>query len=262
MEEARALRRGPDAARGRGGSRSATPRRCASRAPTARTRCCPRAPSWSPPAPSRTPCWRARTAASSSTAGISRRSTRPARRSRRCAAWPSRTSTQVLMHRAGERPLRQLLRRPAPELLRQRGEGDGRGEARLSRGVAACWPRAPATARVRRRPDRALPRRPARHRARGAPADADHRRGGDPRPRRRARLPSRPVLPACRTTKCSRRAIDEPGDRRARVLSMEGLAMTGAWTDPERGLVIGDRAGDGRQFRPVRAAEARASRWC
>ena len=59
-------------------------------------------------------------------------------------------ATQVLMHRAAERPLRQLLRRPAPELLRQRGEGDGRGEARLSRRLAACWRAQPAIGGERR----------------------------------------------------------------------------------------------------------------
>ena len=41
------------------------------------------------------------------------------------------------------------------------------------------------------------------------------------------------------------------------VLAMEGLAMTGAWTDPDAGPGVGDRAGDGRQLRYLRAAEAR-----
>ena len=40
-----------------------------------------------------------------------------------------------------QRPLHQLLRRPASELLRQRREGDGRRQARLSRRLARRWPR-------------------------------------------------------------------------------------------------------------------------
>ena len=40
------------------------------------------------------------------------------------------------------------------------------------------------------------------------------------------------------------------------LLAMEGLAMTGAWTDKARGPAVGHRAGDGRQFRSVRASAA------
>ena len=102
---------------------------------------CPPAPCWSPPAPSPTPCWPARTAASNSTAGISRRWTRAGAPVSpvRGLAKPDVAAGADAPRR--QRPLRQLLRRPAPELLRQRGEGDGRGEARLSRRVAAYWRR-------------------------------------------------------------------------------------------------------------------------
>ena len=84
--------------------------------------------------------------------------------------------------RRRERPLRQLLRRPAPELLRQRREGDGRGEARLSRSSRACWRHGLRPTVSGADADRPLPRRTCRPVSRGAPADADHRRGGGARP--------------------------------------------------------------------------------
>ncbi len=40
------------------------------------------------------------------------------------------------------------------------------------------------------------------------------------------------------------------------LMMMEGLALTGAWTDPEQGLAFADRAGNGRQFASVRGAQA------
>ena len=45
-------------------------------------------------------------------------------------------------------------------------------------------------------------------------------------------------------------------------LAMEGLALTGAWVDRERGLVSIDRARNGRLVRSVRIAVAPASRSC
>ena len=40
------------------------------------------------------------------------------------------------------------------------------------------------------------------------------------------------------------------------TLAMEGLALTGAWVDRERGPAVDDRARDGRLVRSLRAAEA------
>ena len=60
----------------------------------------------------------------------------------------------------------------------------------------------------------------------------------------------------CRITRRSR------ATRAGTRLAMEGLALTGAWVDRERGPGVDDRAGDGRLVRPVRAAAARASRSC
>ncbi len=92
------------------------------------------------------------------------------------------------------------------------------------------------------------------HGARGAPADADHRRGGDPRPGGGAGIPSGPVLPAAEFRDArpapargggrDRAGDGGPGDDRR-------LDRSGAWPG------LGDRAGDGRQLRPVRAAAAR-----
>ena len=141
-------------------------------------------------------------------AGISRPSTRTAPRSHPARARQAGRA-QVLMHRARRWPLHQLLRRPAPELLRQRRQGDGRRQARLSGGVSACWRRVPATpvsgadliARCR---DELRATR-----ARGESPDADHRRSGGARARRRARLPSRPVLPVAELRDAGA-APDEP----------------------------------------------------
>ena len=56
-------------------------------------------------------------------------------------------------------------------------------------------------------------------------------------------------------------AAASPNPASARtVLGMEGLAMTGAWTDPARGLRQRHRAGNGRQFGPLRHAQARRAR--
>ena len=54
------------------------------------------------------------------------------------------------------------------------------------------------------------------------------------RRRRRARS-GRDSSTGCRTSRCWRRACTNAAG--ATVLGMEGLAMTGAWTDPARGLV-------------------------
>ena len=83
------FRRRPDPACGGGGRIRPCRGSARCRVPMGRRSCCRRAPSWSPRAPSPTPCWRARTAASSWTAGISRRWTRPVRRSPWCAGSPS-----------------------------------------------------------------------------------------------------------------------------------------------------------------------------
>ena len=48
----------------------------------------------------------------------------------------------------------------------------------------------------------------------------------------------------------------------ATVLAMEGLAMTGAWTDPERGLVSVIVLEMGGSSDLCALAASRASRWC
>ena len=93
-----------------------------------------RAPYWSRPAHSPIPCWRAKTRATfSSTAVISGPATKsgnPIKPEK--SAKPA--TPQVLLFEAPRRPLRQFLRRPASLLLRQRGQGHGRRQARLSGG--------------------------------------------------------------------------------------------------------------------------------
>ncbi len=55
--------------------------------------------------------------------------------------------------------------------------------------------------------------------------------------------------------------LDEPGIGTT-LLGMEGLAMTGAWVDPEPRPGLGDRAGNGRHV-PTSAPRCRsASPWC
>ena len=51
----------------------------------------------------------------------------------------------------------------------------------------------------------------------------------------------------------------DPRQAQAR-LAMEGLALTGAWVDAEKGPARHHRARDGRQLAPLRGARARASR--
>jgi hypothetical protein len=65
------------------------------------------------------------------------RRTRPAVRPEHAISKPGQA--QVLLH---ARPTGAccLLRRPASQLLRQRGQGDGLGQAGLSGRLAACWP--------------------------------------------------------------------------------------------------------------------------
>ena len=133
------------------------------RVPTAPKRCCRRAPCWSPPARSRTPCWRARTAAFQLDGKYFQAVDETGAPVSPVRGLAKPDATQVLMHRADERPLRQLLRRPAPELLRQRGEGDGRREARLSGGLARAGAREPAPPVTGADLIAALPRRADRH---------------------------------------------------------------------------------------------------
>ena len=114
--------------------------------------------SWRP-ARSRTPCWRASTRrASRWTASISPPSTRTGNpvKPEHGAAKPA--TPQVLLSRAAGRPLHELFRRRASLVFRQRREGDGVGEAGLSRGLA----RAGAAYARERRDARELLRRAGR----------------------------------------------------------------------------------------------------
>ncbi len=91
----------------------------------------------------------------------------------------------------------------------------------------------------------------ARRRARrdgppGEPADADHRRDRRATPRWRRASSSRASSTGCRTSRRSRRVVTVDrkgdgggeGDLRAQArLAMEGLALTGAWVDSDKGLL-------------------------
>ncbi len=82
-----------------------------------------------------------------------------------------------------------------------------------------------------------------RDRRRGQPPDADDRRGRRARAAGGAAASSRASSIACRTSRAARRAST------ARVLAMEGLALTGAWVDKEHGPALADRARDGQRRR-------------
>ena len=166
-------------------------------------------------------------------------------------------------------PRRSTSRRPAGEARIRERQADARaGAARRARTTAACcrssatctratsatssrrWvrprqgypvvsrvlvaPRADRRRRLRR--IRGAAERPAAgaRRARRA-ADPDDRRGGRCARRWRHATSSPASSTGCRTSSRSRRACA----RRpvARRLAMEGLALTGAWVDRERGLV-------------------------
>ena len=126
----------------------------------------------------------------------------------------------------------ELLRRPASVVLRQRRQGDGEREAGLSDRVADAGAR--RAARSARRDAEflaALERRLRATRRARRSADADDRRGRRARARPRRGGSARASSTGCRTSSRSRRRTH--GTR----LAMEGLALTGAWVDRERGLV-------------------------
>ena len=163
-------------------------------------------------------------------------------------------ATHVLMHRADNGRFVSFFGDLHPSffgnVVKAMG-GAKRGYPVVSRALAAQE----ATRRRRRRTDRALPARTDAARACGASADTDHRGGGGARAGAGARVPAGPVLPvaelrdagaAHRGGRCGEhRAGDgRPGDDRR-------LDRSGA------GPGVGDRAGNGRQFRCLRAAEAR-----
>ena len=230
-----ALRRGPDAARGGGGRVRPRCRPARRRAPMGRRPCCRRAPSWSPPAPSPTPCWRARTAASSSTAGTSRRWMRPVRRSAVVRGLAKPDTTHVLMHRADNGRFISFFGDLHPSffgnVVKAMG-GAKRGYPVVSHALAAQE----ATRGQRRRADRALPAGAGADGACGAPADTDHRRGGGARARPGARLPAGPVLPAAE--------------------------LRDAGAAHRRGRCGEHRAGDGRPGDDRRLDRSRARAWC
>ena len=131
------VRREPRTRSKRSPTSSATSRRWCSRArpptATASASSCRRAPCWSPPARRRTsPTRRSTRARSSSTAGrsSSRASAPSKRRDGRFALEPD--ANGFFTSYDTRRPVRQLLRRQPPALHRQRRQGDGVGEARLS----------------------------------------------------------------------------------------------------------------------------------
>ena len=231
-----ALRRGPDAASRSRSTASATPPGCGSRAPMARKRVLP----------ARAILVAAGTQPNTVLAREDGRIQLDGRYFQAVDETGAPVTAGARPRQAGcdaradasrrERPLHQLLRRPASELLRQCREGDGRREARLPGRVARAWPRRPAT-EVAGAELIARCRRDLRaHGACGASAHAHHRRGGGACAGRRARVPAGSVLSAAEL----RNAGSAHRTRQASastVLAMEGLAMTGAWTDPAQGLV-------------------------
>ena len=137
----------------------------------------------------------------------------------------------------------ELLRRRPSGLRRQRRQGDGQREAGRAPGERAHQ-RPGAGGRDGRcrlhGPDRG---RPARHRRAGNPAEPPNRRacrqgaGGGPR------LRPGPILHGCRISKGT--APHDGGGPAA----FEGLALAGAWADPEAGLigaVVVEAGGSGR----------------
>ena len=88
-------------------------------------------------------------------------------------------------------------------------------------------------------------------------ADADHRRSDRQGAGRGAALPARAVLPAAEL----RVGAPRVRERRRRPLLMEGIALTGAWVDKERGLLSLIALELGVSSRLVRvSAEGRAGR--
>ncbi len=196
------LRRAPVA--GGRGDRFASARRraCASRMRTARRRPCPRRAFWSPPGPCPTRCWPARMRACISMAAISRPWTRTATRpSPRTLAKPA--VPRVLMSVEGATHVSFF------------GDLHPSFAGNVVTAMASAKQGYPIVDRVAdengaavdaRRNVRAGQRRVARHRGAGRAPVADHRRGGGSGARRRARLPSRPVLSSAEFRDPSRRA--------------------------------------------------------
>ena len=137
-----------------------------------------------------------------------------------------------------------LLRRQPPALRRQRRQGDGVGEGRLSARRRRCSPTSSRRS-IRRRSRRATRRgralvarlddellaRVERRRA----ADADDRRGDRARRRPRRGTSTRASSTGCRTSSALSPRVAR---RRSRApLLMEGIALTGAWVDTEKGLL-------------------------
>ena len=182
-------------------------------------------------------------------------------RSHRDARSPTASSRRT----THERPVRHLLRRQPSALRRQRRQGDGLGEGRLSAGGRAVRERARALDPARQ------PERDARWRAlvarlddgaasrasRSRPADADDRRSDRQGAGGGAALPPRPVLPAAELR----------GARRGRRVGRRDAAADGRHRADRRvgrqgeRAAVADRARAGR-VEPARARTcARASRW-
>ena len=177
-------------------------------------------------------------------------------RASRCkpAAGSVQAGRRDVLHRArARRPLRQLLRRSAPVLLRQRGQGDGQRPSKAIRSSAGC------STRMRRLERSATPTffaalSTASCAGHGAPACMRltptivevivHA------PAAARKLRARAVLPPAELRDALRAEVD--GTR----LTMEGIALTGAWVDPRAGPGLAHRAGDGRLVGSVRPARA------
>ena len=173
-----------------------------------------------------------------------------------------RARSERLLHLVRpRRPLRQLLRRQPPALQRQRGQGHGLGQARLSqggralrRGAGGAGSGGAAGARPRLAGAGGAARRPAAGPGRaGDAADPDDHRGDRAGPGRGPALPSGPVLPPAelRARQCprahrrSRRGVADGGHRPHRRLG-------GSRGRP----AVAHHAGDGRVEPAVRVPAA------
>ena len=97
--------------------------------------------------------------------------------------------------------------------------------------TAHAWRQLPAPKRTPQRDPRRGQSSLARQVVRGRAADADHRRGRGRGAGRRAQLRARPVLSPAELRGPRSKKVD------GTLLTMEGLALTGAWVDKDKGLL-------------------------
>ena len=218
-----------------------------------------RARSSSPRAPSPTPCSRARTPRTSrSTASISAPATRTASRSSRECSIAKPARADVLLSRRRDGRFVSLLRRPAPVVLRQRGEGDRVDEAGLPGASRACSRSARPRSAGGGRRAHSSPRSTGELRATVHEVSGSRRPSSRSSCRRRSRRAG--SSPASSTgCRISRRSPPSPSghapaDGRPRADRRLGR--------PRAGPGLDDRARDGRLVATCARCSSPASRWC